>query len=411
MKFTYPEIFRFILAGVAATLIPFGAEAARKKRQPAPNPAELLEQATEAFSNYNPALAAETIAKLRKVKNLPDPLAVDSLEEKVDRMESMMQRVDAIEVIDSLTVSREDFFTHYRMNPAAGYLLTADELGSDFDAAEPTSVYVSENGAVMLWGTDSGLVESHRLTDGSWEEPSPLGDLLNVGAVANFPFLMSDGITLYYATEGDDSLGGYDIYVSRRNGEEFPAPQNMGMPYNSPYDDFLLAIDEETGAGWWATDRNSPGGDVTIYVFVPAETRINVDVDDPLLAARARLSSIALTRSDTDRSALLAAIDAIEPGAGIPDNTPDFEFVFPDGRVFTRWDDFTSPQARRLMENYVDALAERDADVDALSALRLRYMRGDKAVGPRILQLEKKLLTSAEKLKSMSNRIILAESK
>lgn len=410
MKITRSVISLSVATGLILASA-FEAEAAKKKRQPAVNPAEMLEQATDAFLQYNPALAAEKIAKLRTVKNLPDEDEVDRLEARVDRMESMMQRVDAVEVIDSITVGRADFFAAYRLSPAAGYIVSTDELGEEFEAADSTTVYMSESEAVMIWGTDDGLVESHRLTDGTWEKSSPLGDALNAGGVANYPFLMPDGITLYYATEGDDSLGGYDIYVSRRNGEEFPAPQNLGMPYNSPYDDFLLAIDEETGAGWWATDRNSPGGNITIYVFVPSETRVNVDVDDADLAARARLSSIALTRGNTDRSALLGAISAIEPGAGVADNTPDFEFVLPDGKVYTRWDDFRSPQARRLMENYVDALADHESDVSALEQLRVRYSRGDKAVAGRIRQLEKKMLTAAGQLKSMSNRIIEAEIK
>lgn len=389
--------------------LPFSAFAAKKKRAPAVNPDQLLSEATEAFHNYDPELASEKISALRNTRNTIDPDYLDRLETQIDRMESMMQRVDAVEVIDSLNVSRDDFFAHYRLSPAAGYIVSPADLGNEFTASDPSTVYLSENESVMLWSTASGLSESHRLTDGTWETGSPLSESLNSGGTANYPFLMPDGITLYYATEGDDSLGGYDIYVSRRNGEDFPSPQNMGMPYNSPYDDFLLAIDEETGAGWFASDRNSPGGDVTIYIFVPSESRVNVDIDDPELAARARLSNIALTRSGKNHSALLAKIDALDAAAGSTDNTPDFEFVMPDGRILTRWEDFKSDRARRLMENYTDALAEQMAEEENLANLRARYAKGDKAVGPAIIKLEKKSLTAAEQLKSMSNRIIEAE--
>lgn len=400
---------RLSIAAVLLVILPSGMDAAKKKTRVTLTPAELLQQATDAFYQYNPELAAEKIEELRSMRNLPDAYEVKRLEERTDRMESMMQRVDAIEVIDSLTVDREDFFLNYRLSPNAGYILSPDDLDGEFGAVDPTTVYLSEDENVMLWGTVTGLVESHRLTDGTWETSESLTEVLNAGGTANFPFLMSDGITLYYATEGDDSLGGYDIYVSRRNGEEFPAPQNMGMPYNSPYDDFLLAIDEETGAGWWATDRNDPGGKVTIYVFVPSEIRQNVDIDDPDLSARARLSSIALTRTDRDYSDLLAKIDAIEPGAGVPDNTPDFEFVMPSGKILTHWDEFRSPQARRFMENYLDLLADCQSDEETLARLRISYGRGDRSVISEIIRLEKKMLTSAEQLKSMSNKIIQAE--
>lgn len=391
--------------------LPFAAFGAKKKRVVEIDPVAELRQAKEAFAAYNPDMVREKLSKLRNVRNLPDEASVELLESQVDRMESMMQRVDAIEVIDSLNVSRTDFFNNYRLSPAAGYILSPDDLENSFKALDGSTVYMTEAGNVMIWATDEGLAESHKLTDGTWEAASMLGDALNAGGTANYPFLMPDGITLYYATEGDDSLGGYDIYVSRRNGEDFPAPQNLGMPYNSPYDDFLLVIDEETGAGWFASDRNSPGGDVTIYVFVPSETRVNVDVDDPDLAARARLSDISLTRGDKDFSALLTRINAIDPGAGSADNTPDFEFVMPDGKVLTRWEQFRTERGRRLMENYIDALADFRAEEETLSNLRLQYGRGNKNVASTIVKLEKKLKTADEQLKSMSNRIIEAERK
>lgn len=391
--------------------LPLAAFGAPKKRVATVSPDELMERAADAFRVYDINSAGENITKLRKVKNLPDPDALDRLEQQLERMESMMQRVDAIEVIDSLTVNRKDFFNHYRISSASGYILSPEDIDIGFKAAENSTVYMSEDSSVMVWSTDEGLAESHRLTDGTWETPSMLGDNLNVGGQANYPFLMSDGVTLYYATEGDNSLGGYDIYVSRRNGEDFPAPQNLGMPYNSPYDDFLLVIDEETGAGWFASDRNSPGGDVTIYVFVPSESRVNVDVDDPNLAARARLSDIKMTQSDADYSALMARINAIDPGAGVADDTPDFEFVMPDGVVLTRWDQFHSEKARRLMENYIDALADFRSDAEKLDNLRAQYGRGDKNAGAAILRLEKIQKSAEEQLKSMSNRIIEAENR
>ena len=85
------------------------------------------------------------------------------------------------------------------------------------------------------------------------------------------------------------------------------------MPYNSPYDDYLLAIDELTGVGWWATDRNRIPGKVTIYVFVPQELRRNVDPDNPDLISRARLTSIRDTwNPETDRAEIIERIIAVK---------------------------------------------------------------------------------------------------
>ncbi|MDE6081303.1 MAG: hypothetical protein K2F70_03435, partial [Muribaculaceae bacterium] len=103
---------------------------------------------------------------------------------------------------------------------------------------------------------------------------------------------MNDGVTLYFANDGENSIGGYDIFITRRNDEgKFFQPQNLGMPYNSPYNDYMLAIDEQNGVCWWATDRNKIPGKVTIYTFIPSEMRVNYEVDDPDLASYARIDS------------------------------------------------------------------------------------------------------------------------
>lgn len=369
---------------------------------------ELMTRARQAFYDYNPELALESIEALRSDKKA-DTNAADSLESRVNRMSEMIQRVEDVAIIDSINVDREDFFRSYRLAPTAGRLLAPAELGDDFEAAGQTVVFMPEDGSFMIWGTDNGLVESARLTDGSWEEPVSLGDVLNAGGTANYPFQLADGTTLYYATDGDDSLGGLDIYISQRNRDGFAVPQNMGMPYNSPYDDYMLAIDEETGAGWFATDRNRLGDMVTIYVFIPSETRVNLDVDLPDLADRARIAGIA-SPLDDGQQALLERISRLQPaGNSYIDNTPDFIFPLPDGRVYTRWSDFSSPAARRLMENYVDAEADNRSDLEQLADLRADFNPADKEAARRILALEKKVRDASRLLTKISNQVITAE--
>lgn len=406
MKFRN-AIYAIVAAGV---MFPCTAEAAKRRRvsKPKITTEELMSQAGQAFYDYNPKVAKEKIAALRSDKKA-DQHAVDSLERRVNRLDEMIQRVEDVAIIDSINVDREDFFRNYRLSATTGRLLSPSELGGVADAADPTVVFMPEDGSLMMWGTDHGLVESSRLTDGSWEDAVELGDVLNAGGTANYPFQLADGTTLYYATEGDDSLGGLDLYISQRNRDGFATPQNMGLPYNSPFDDFMLVIDEETGAGWFASDRNQPGGLVTIYVFVPSETRVNLDVDHPDLARRARISSITSPLT-ADMQTLLDRISTLHPtGEGVADNTPDFVFPLPNGNVYTRWSDFKSPAARRLMENYVDAEAEMQSDRETLDRLRRSHREGNTGSEKRILALEKKERDARHLLKTMANQVITSE--
>ncbi|MBE6305385.1 MAG: hypothetical protein E7082_05635 [Bacteroidales bacterium] len=383
---------------------------ARSTRNKKPTAEELIEQVNEAFNGYNTDLAKEKIAELRKLKKGVTVETIDSIEQRVERMSEMIQRVEDIIVIDSLTLNRDDFFRHYRMASSAGVLASPEEVGAE-KAADSTVVYLTQDCNLMIWGGTDGLMQARKFTDGSWEEPTMLSDILNHGGTANFPFLLSDGITLYYATDGEDSLGGLDIYMTRNDREDYASPLNLGMPYNSPYDDYMLAIDEETGIGWFATDRNKLGDLITVYVFIPNAVRININVDDKNLSNRAKLASIAEThRPNEDYTAILHKIANISDVAQSNDE-PDFIFAFPNGKVYTRWSDFKSPQARRLMEAYIDAQNEANADSHRLEELRMNFKQDDSNTANAILSLEKKIKQAPITLKRMANQVISIEMK
>ena len=369
-----------------------------------------------AFYDYDVDAADEYIddyrAALKRAK-ASMPADGEALVDRIDRMRNMLDRVEKIVVIDSIAVDRDNFFAAYRLSPESGSLYPSSTLPESFAAAKNTVVYTPQSHESMMWGMpdkdgNTVLVESSELGDDSWEAPHTVGSELNGGGNADYPFVMSDGVTLYYASDGEGSLGGYDIFISRREDNEFLAPQNIGMPYNSPYDDYMLAIDELTGAGWWATDRNRLDGKITIYKFIPSDLRVNYSVDEPRLASFARIDSYRDTWAPgADYSALLKAIDAIDD----EDNTVqrDFELGFPDGRVYTTWDDFRNPAARRKMEQYVDAMADFNDLTAELDGLRRQYASGNTTVKARISELEKLRLSERVQLRRLRNDVISAE--
>ncbi|WP_420573731.1 OmpA family protein [Kordia sp.] len=98
-------------------------------------------------------------------------------------------------------------------------------------------------------------------------EPINLGDKINTESRETFPFISKDN-KIYFASDGHVGLGGLDIFVStidRTNtyGEVF----NLGRPINSPEDDFTFIINETTGAGYFASNREGGVGDDDIYSF------------------------------------------------------------------------------------------------------------------------------------------------
>lgn len=352
-------------------------------------------------------------AELQKKARKPESPDAEAVRQRIEMGQSMLDRVEKITIIDSINVDRDDFFNFYKLSAPTGKIVSANELPNDFEAADPTTVYVTESGSRMVWAKPDSLenyvlVETNRLADGSWETPSDLGTVLNEGGDTNYPFLMSDGVTLYYANDGENSLGGYDIFISRNDGTSFLAPQNIGMPYNSPYNDYLLAIDEVSGIGWWATDRNNIDDKVTIYIFLPQELRINYPVDQEGLKDLAIVKSIRNTwQPGADYGAELQKIANLDNEKS--KKKAEFHFALPGRRVYTSLSDFKSETARNLMTDYLHEQAELQKTKQKLASLRAAYAKGDKNTEAEIKQLEREVETTASDLKRRVNDIVKAE--
>lgn len=370
-----------------------------------------FQDALDLLDEYKEHLEKARRGKKKTAEPVADEFA--ELRQKSEMGLSMLDRVEKIAIIDSISVDANDFFRIYRLSAPTGCIASPAGLPADFRPAPNATVYVTENSDKVIWPqtTTDGktrLAESSLLTDGTWEAPHNLGDNLAQGASAAYPFLMSDGMTLYYASDGEGSLGGLDIFISRRDGDSFLQPTNLGFPYNSPANDYLLAIDEVTGAGWWATDRNSAPGKVTVYVFVPQELRINYSVDDPDLAARARISSIAATQEKgKDYSELRNAIMAIDNRPQKPRTT--FTFGLPSGRVAHTFSDFRNPESQALMNRYLTVSQELADTKERLARMRASYGKGDTALEPDILTIEGELTEIRGRLADIANQIARAE--
>ena len=107
-------------------------------------------------------------------------------------------------------------------------------------------------------------------------------------------YLHIDGETMYIASKGNESLGGYDIFISKKYRGAWSAPVNMGYPINTPYDDFFFAATANGKFAYISSNRAGGKGGYDIYKVTfwgPEKTPI-VDVEDFLL------SSVAMPMKD-----------------------------------------------------------------------------------------------------------------
>jgi outer membrane protein OmpA-like peptidoglycan-associated protein len=115
-------------------------------------------------------------------------------------------------------------------------------------------------------------------------------------------YLHIDGETMYIASEGNESLGGYDIFVSKKVQGSWTKPVNMGYPINTPYDDFFFASTANGKFAYIASNRAGGKGGYDIYkvIFWGAEKKPVYDMEDYLLASVAMPMKDASVESTVD---------------------------------------------------------------------------------------------------------------
>lgn len=351
-------------------------------------------------------------------KNVPQQLR--DMSAKLVQLSNMMERVEKIEIIDSMQVDAAQFFNYYHLSPASGKLLPPDAIersiqNSDFK--DISVAYMPQNRSQLLWGaTDqSGVSKLYRadiLDDGTFDVGVTLSDNLNEGGNAAYPFLMPDGMTLYFANDGENSIGGYDIFMTRRSDDgSWFQPQNMGFPYNSTANDYMLAIDETSKLGWWATDRNCPDGKVNIYIFAPSNSRVNVDPSDDNLIALARLTDISLTQNEgRDYKALLKQrMPAEEEGSAVAATGARFVLDLGNGKIYTSLKDFRKADARSAMLETLAAEVELNRHLEAEDKLREQYRKGRTDVRGKILDSEAQTEQLRQRIITLRNKAITTE--
>lgn len=104
---------------------------------------------------------------------------------------------------------------------------------------------------------------------GVWRVPVNVGATINTKGDEVSPFIASDGNTLYFASDGHPGLGGTDMFVSRRLGELWSTPTNVGLPLNSADNDEFFALAAEGKTVYFSSQRQGGFGGYDIYRAEP----------------------------------------------------------------------------------------------------------------------------------------------
>jgi len=96
-----------------------------------------------------------------------------------------------------------------------------------------------------LGGLD--IYKATRQANGKWGQVENLGDTINTEYNEEGPFILSNN-TLYFCSQGHNTMGGYDIFYSKRTKDgKWTIPVNMGYPINTTDNDmFYTPVDTVT---------------------------------------------------------------------------------------------------------------------------------------------------------------------
>jgi outer membrane protein OmpA-like peptidoglycan-associated protein len=129
---------------------------------------------------------------------------------------------------------------------------------------------ISKDGKTLYFASNRkgsvGATDIWKVTvkgNNTYSEPENLGKKVNTEGNENFPFI-ADNNKLYFASDGRKGVGAMDIYVKDMSNDS--ESLNIGLPVNSPQDDFAFTFNMEANKGFFSSNR---GGNDDLYLATP----------------------------------------------------------------------------------------------------------------------------------------------
>ena len=340
---------------------------------------------------------------------LPDLKRKESMAENASRL---MSKIEDIAIVDSVAVDKNNFLQFYKFSKELG-TLSQSEINLKARKIADKIVYTTQR-QDRVYFSDSikgqmDLFTSYKLLD-AFSLPVSISKGINTQANENYPFLMLDGITLYFASDGENSIGGYDIFITRYTPatDSFLKPENIGFPFNSTANDYMMVIDEQRKVGWFATDRNQPAGKVMIYSFIPTKIKTIIHSEDnDYLRSAAQLKTYRKAKLN-----ITANNSTDETQLQESDN--QLNFVINDSVVYTNASQFKSEEAKKMWKELHSIMLESKNKEIELEDLRTNYNEVEKLEDRKlrataILKLEKNCLELKTKISIKKTEVINIE--
>ena len=149
------------------------------------------------------------------------------------------------------------------------------KLGSDINSPYwETHATISADGNTLIFVSDRpngqggrDMYRCVKLPNGEWSRALNMGPVLNTKQDEDAPFLTPDGKTIYFASNGHKTMGGFDLFYSRLGADgEWTEPQNMGYPLNTVDDDVFFQPMADGRRAYYSSQKDGGYGMKDIYL-------------------------------------------------------------------------------------------------------------------------------------------------
>lgn len=277
-----------------------------------------FDEAIKLYNDYKQIGSSSSIKRLE----------VDREIEACKNGKRLLSSLTDLVVVNKKQLNKADYFRSYDVKNIGGKLLVKPEdyiSTIDKKKKESSVIYLSSQGDFIYYSsygesgsTGKDIYVVTKLENGTWTKPQMLPTTINTNFDEDFPFLHPNGKTLYFASKGHNSMGGYDIFKSNFDDENqtWSKPTNLEFPINSPDDDILFVTDSLEKQAFFSTSRYSPFGKIDVLKINTDRRQIDiafingkVSKEDP---EQSLISKVTVKENETGK--LIGVFQALDNG-------------------------------------------------------------------------------------------------
>lgn len=229
--------------------------------------------------NYEFAQAVKQYSKFKNKASSEDKTKydVDRQIEMCKNGNSLLTKLNEVQVLERQSIAEKDFYRIYDESAIGGKLLVKpEEFKSKYDkkVGDKSIIFLANDANVVYYSSygkkgDNGkdIYKAIKLGNGEWSEGVSLGTSINTKYDEDYAYIKPDGKTLYFASKGHTSMGGYDVFKSTLDDAtgQWTEPENLDFAFNSADDDFMFVTDQAEITAYFASNRANEFGEVTVY--------------------------------------------------------------------------------------------------------------------------------------------------